>query len=98
MPHLFQSHDDRSGTAGVRVEVPLPPKLCSPNGSHGHWGGKQAARNEYRDVCAGRFERAQVGALATPVTVHLEFYLARPKTDAEVYRLGDRYFPRDEFN
>jgi Holliday junction resolvase RusA-like endonuclease len=32
----------------ITFDVPLPPRACSSNGSHGHWRKKSAAAKQYR--------------------------------------------------
>ena len=35
----------------IVIELPLPPRALSSNGSHGHWSKKSSAANGYRMVC-----------------------------------------------
>lgn len=32
----------------ITITIPLPPKECRPNGSHGHWAQKAKAKKAYR--------------------------------------------------
>jgi Holliday junction resolvase RusA-like endonuclease len=77
------------------VEVVLPPVECSPNGRF-HWGTKKRAVATYRAQCAAAFRG--IDLLTPPITLHLEFFLARPKTTAARYKQAGRYFPKDADN
>ena len=35
----------------IVIELPLPPRALSSNGSHGHWRTKSAAAKGYRQLC-----------------------------------------------
>ena len=35
----------------LTIELPLPPRALSSNGSHGHWSGHARAEAAYRDEC-----------------------------------------------
>lgn len=88
------------------VELPLPPKQCSPNYSSKHWGGKAQARNFYRALCGTHFKNAmrsnRLPALKKPITIHLEYYLYRPteKKDGKMRAYAGKkwFFPQDEDN
>ena len=78
----------------ITIELPLPPRACSGNGSHGHWRTVSTSRKQYREEC--RF--VALAALRdarweTPqrVTVALLFGIKGA-------RAVKRYAPRDEAN
>jgi Holliday junction resolvase RusA-like endonuclease len=70
----------------LTVELPLPPRACSPNGRH-YWRVKSAAVKNYRSECAMAYRAAWKSHLADKplisgkVTVSLEFWQARPFKD-----------------
>ena len=35
----------------IVIELPLPPRALSSNGSHGHWSSKSRAAKGYRKLC-----------------------------------------------
>lgn len=75
-----------------KIELPLPPLACSPNGRV-HWGAKARAVREYRAAC-GYLTVKQIGRRRAQgkVIIDLDFYLARPELPDGLYR------PRDEDN
>lgn len=85
----------------MTIELPLPPRECSPNWT-GHYMLKANAVRRYRDDCHFAFYLAYAGRdgkflgqnpnpLHTPITIHLEYFCCR--------RPGDRsYFPKDSDN
>lgn len=77
----------------IEIELPLPPKACSPN-RRGHWRSHADGIAAYRAQTANDYRLAKIGALKTPVKMHLDFYLAR--TAQAVY--SKRYFPKDADN
>ena len=56
--------------------LPLPPKACSQN-CHVNWRTARPQVAAYKDTCKKAFEATGWGKLPTPLTIHLEFYLAR---------------------
>lgn len=77
------------------VDLPLPPAECSPNCHPATVRARIRAhqvRAAYRRDCALAFCAAGIGALPLPVTVHLDYYLARARVP------DGRYRPRDEDN
>ena len=86
-----------------QIELPLPPKGCSPN-VRGYWARHSGSKKEYRRYCWIKYVQAiREGALPetfkTPVTVHLVFYLANPKIgNTTAAELNQWYLPRDVDN
>lgn len=74
------------------VELPLPPIQCSPN-HRSHWGAKARAVRDYREAC-GYLVVKQLGRRRAqgPVTIDLDFYLAKSKMPDGLCR------PRDNDN
>lgn len=35
----------------LTIDLPLPPRVLSSNGSHGHWSKKSGAAKGYRQLC-----------------------------------------------
>lgn len=71
----------------LTIEIPLPPKRCSPNGQHGHWSTQAAARKEYRHW-------AYIAALAvkpkewdaSPVRIDHEWFMGGGRKGDGSYR------------
>lgn len=77
------------------VELPLPYRECSPN-YRGHTKVRARKVAAYRQACFYAIRKAGLGPMPAPVTLHLEFFLARPATLAERYKRADLYFPLDD--
>ena len=84
----------RTAPRTLVIELPLPPRECSPN-YHGHWRPKAAAVKSARYAAYLLAWKAKVAAnletpLSHPVTLSAEFYLCRKPNLG-----GDVYHPRD---
>lgn len=73
------------------LELPLPPKQCSPNGRY-HWAEKAKEVKAYRQAVGEYlfYVHKLAGAFEMPVIIDLEFYLCRKDVNY--------YYPRDEDN
>lgn len=80
------------------IELPLPPKECSPN-YRGHWTNKANPIWKYRYDCRWAFYKAytdlasqmlgrKAEPLRTPITIHLEYYCGG-RWDTTLYRPKD---------
>lgn len=79
----------------ISIELPLPPRECSPNW-RGHTKARARAVARYRGDCLILYRQARIPALQTPITLQLEYFLARPKTFADRYMASSLYFPLDD--
>jgi hypothetical protein len=77
------------------VELDLPPRECSPN-FRGHTRARAKAIARYRQDAYFLFKAAHIPPLRTPVKIQYTYYLARPATMPERYRLAGLYFPLDD--
>lgn len=75
----------------ITLSFPLPPIECSPNRKGVHWGPRARATRLYREAC-GYAALKQVGRKRAPgpITVDLDFYLARNGVEDGLYRARDR--------
>ena len=74
------------------IEIPLPPKSCSPNEeSHRHWRYRSTGRKQYREEAFYAARAAHTMRFPGPVRVSVAFYVGGRRGDG-------RYRPRDVQN
>jgi hypothetical protein len=79
----------------ITIALPLPPRECSPN-HRGHTRARAAAIARYRREAFYCYREAKLEELRTPVTLHWDFYVARPASMLDRYRDAGGYVPRDD--
>ena len=80
----------------LHFHVPLPPRMCSSNGSHGSWPLKARATRDYRHEGYGyalEALREQSDAIEAPNRVRMSLAFC-----TRGVRLVGRYAPRDVSN
>jgi hypothetical protein len=90
-PLLLFAPDRPEGAEAWQIELPLPPKACSPNsGGHAKFHGEEI--KAYRQICAAIYRAHSLPKLKAPITVHLEFFYARhkPETRPDLYKWRPR--------
>lgn len=84
-----------TGPQTIAIELPLPPAECSPN-FRGHTKRRATAVARYRQEAFYAYRAAKLPALATPITLHWDWYVARPESMRERYLSAGGYVPRDD--
>ena len=86
----------------LTIDLPLPPRALSSNGSHGHWAWKGREARRYREEC---HLLARVSGGISAQCVGFEYPMQYPKRRRVSYtfgikgaRAGGYYCPRDVSN
>jgi len=78
--NALPTNPNQGGPHSLTLDLPLPPKACSPN-FKGHWGEKGRATKQYREaarlIC---YASKPKGWNAERVRIHAEFFLSRHDT------------------